>query len=173
MPPRFVFRGTLGSRLFIRRAYGRDVHPFRPNILFRLLVSEFLFWRFSGRVLNSRHAQRITEYEYSTGARLSGALAFNVMAQAGGRGRMVVNGSSQLLGSNPCERGILLPLIAEARAPPHHVMVPQTQHRLPFMNGTALVDPGRFDFLIDDQRYAYDLFGPQITPSARSTTPSE
>jgi acyl-CoA hydrolase len=135
------------------RAMQSDTLP--PNIR---IVEFFLA---PGAFLNSRHAQRhYLSANYTHVARDCLARGVNVMAQL--VARRMVNGELQLsFGSNADVSVDLLPLIEEARATGRDiVMVAQTHAQMPFMTGHALVDPGRFDFLIDDPRYDYDLFCP-------------
>jgi acyl-CoA hydrolase len=62
----------------------------------------------------------------------------------------------------------LLPLVAAMRrAGRDIVVVGETHGQMPFMTGHAQVDARQFDFLVDDPRYDYDLFGP---PHAAITT---
>src|SRR5256886_9168689 len=77
-----------------------------------------------------------------------------------------VNGELQVsFGSNPDVTVDLLPHIEASRAEGRDiVMVGQTHAQMPFMTGQALIDPGRFDFLVDDPRYDYDLFCPPNPP---------
>ena len=139
------------------RAMQSDTLP--PNIR---IVEFFLA---PGAFLNSRHAQRhYLSTNYTHVARDCLARGVNVMAQL--VARRMVNGELQLsFGSNADVSVDLLPLIEEARATGRDiVMVAQTHAQMPFMTGHALVDPGRFDFLIDDPRYDYDLFCPPNPP---------
>lgn len=139
------------------RAMQSDTLP--PNIR---IVEFFLA---PGAFLNSRHAQRhYLSANYTHVARDCLARGVNVMAQL--VARRMVNGELQLsFGSNADVSVDLLPLIEEARATGRDiVMVAQTHAQMPFMTGHALVDPGRFDFLIDDPRYDYDLFCPPNPP---------
>ncbi len=139
------------------RAMQSDTLP--PNIR---IVEFFLA---PGAFLNSRHAQRhYLSANYTHVARDCLARGLNVMAQL--VARRMVNGELQLsFGSNADVSVDLLPLIEDARATGRDiVMVAQTHAQMPFMTGHALVDPGRFDFLIDDPRYDYDLFCPPNPP---------
>ncbi len=123
------------------------------------------FFLAPGAFLNSRHAQRhYLSANYTHVARDCLARGLNVMAQL--VARRMVNGELQLsFGSNADVSVDLLPLIEDARATGRDiVMVAQTHAQMPFMTGHALVDPGRFDFLIDDPRYDYDLFCPPNPP---------
>ena len=139
------------------RAMQSDTLP--PNIR---IVEFFLA---PGAFLNSRHAQRhYLSANYTHVARDCLARGVNVMAQL--VARRMVNGELQLsFGSNADVSVDLLPLLEDARATGRDiVMVAQTHAQMPFMTGHALVDPGRFDFLIDDPRYDYDLFCPPNPP---------
>jgi len=139
------------------RAMQSDTLP--PNIR---IVEFFLA---PGAFLNSRHAQRhYLSANYTHVARDCLARGVNVMAQL--VARRMVNGELQLsFGSNADVSVDLLPLLEDARATGRDiVMVAQTHAQMPFMTGQALVDPGRFDFLIDDPRYDYDLFCPPNPP---------
>ncbi len=167
-----VARSALEARLLTplaARVFGTYVEPeyaramqsdtLPPNIR---IVEFFLA---PGAFLNSRHAQRhYLSANYTHVARDCLARGVNVMAQL--VARRMVNGELQLsFGSNADVSVDLLPLIEEARATGRDiVMVAQTHAQMPFMTGHALVDPGRFDFLIDDPRYDYDLFCPPNPP---------
>jgi acyl-CoA hydrolase len=139
------------------RAMQSDTVP--PNIR---IVEFFLA---PGAFLNSPHAQRhYLSANYTHVARDCLARGVNVIAQL--VARRMVNGELQLsFGSNADVSVDLLPLIEGARASGRDiVMVAQTHAQMPFMTGHALVDPGRFDFLLDDPRYDYDLFCPPNPP---------
>src|SRR3984893_15535564 len=139
------------------RAMQSDTVP--PNI--RIIE----FFLAPGAFLNSRHAQRhYLSANYTQVARDCLARGVNVMAQL--VARRVVNGELQLsFGSNADVSVDLLPLIEGVRATGRDiVMVAQTHAQMPFMTGHALVDPGRFDFLVDDPRYDYGLFSPPTPP---------
>jgi acyl-CoA hydrolase len=167
-----VARSALEARLLTplaARVFGTYVEPeyaramqsdtLPPNIR---IVEFFLA---PGAFLNSHHAQRhYLSANYTHVARDCLARGLNVMAQL--VARRMVNGELQLsFGSNADVSVDLLPLIEEARATGRDiVMVAQTHAQMPFMTGHALVDPGRFDFLIDDPRYDYDLFCPPNPP---------
>ncbi len=167
-----VARSALEARLLTplaARVFGTYVEPeyaramqsdtLPPNIR---IVEFFLA---PGAFLNSRHAQRhYLSANYTHVARDCLARGVNVMAQL--VARRMVNGELQLsFGSNADVSVDLLPLLEDARATGRDiVMVAQTHAQMPFMTGHALVDPGRFDFLIDDPRYDYDLFCPPNPP---------
>src|SRR5436305_3070931 len=163
-----VARSTLEARLLaplVARVFGTYVEPeyaramqtdtVPPNI--RILE----FFLAPGAFLDSRHAQRhYLSANYTHVARDCLARGVNVIAQL--VAQRSVNGELQLsLGSNPDVTVDLLPLIEGARAAGRDiVMVGQTHAQMPFMTGHALIDPGRFDFLVDHPRYDYDLFCP-------------
>jgi len=139
------------------RAMQSDTLP--PNI--RIIE----FFLAPGAFLNSRHAQRhYLSANYTHVARDCLARGVNVMAQL--VAARSVNGELQLsFGSNADVSVDLLPLIEDARATGRDIVtVAQTHAQMPFMSGYALVDPGRFDFLIDAPRYDYDLFSPPNPP---------
>ena len=167
-----VARSALEARLLTplaARVFGTYVEPeyaramqsdtLPPNI--RILE----FFLTPGAFLNSRHAQRhYLSANYTHVARDSLARGVNVIAHL--VAQRSVNGELQLsLGSNPDVTVDLLPLIEASRAEGRDiVMVGQTHAQMPFMTSHALIDPGRFDFLVDDRRYDYDLFCPPNPP---------
>src|SRR6266480_4085137 len=139
------------------RAMQTDTVP--PNV--RILE----FFLTPGAFLDSRHAQRhYLSANYTHVARDCLARGVNVIAHL--VAQRSVNGELQLsLGSNPDVTVDLLPLIEGARVAGRDiVMVGQTHAQMPFMTGHALIDPGRFDFLVDHPRYDYDLFCPPNPP---------
>jgi len=161
-----VARSALEARLLtplVARVFGSYVEPeyaramhadtVPPNI--RILE----FYLTPGAFLNSRHAQRhYLSANYTHVARDALARGVNVIAHL--VAQRSVNGALQLsFGSNTDVTVDLLPLIEASRAAGRDiVMVGQTHAQMPFMTGHAQVDPGRFDFLVDDRRYDYDLF---------------
>src|SRR5438270_1420437 len=167
-----VARSALEARLLTpltARVFGSYVEPeyaramqtdtLPPNV--RILE----FFLTPGAFLDSRHAQRhYLSANYTHVARDCLARGVNVIAHL--LAQRSVNGELQLsLGSNPDVTVDLLPLIEGARAAGRDiVMVGQTHAQMPFMTGHALIDPGRFDFLVDDPRYDYDLFCPPNPP---------
>src|SRR6267154_2125608 len=167
-----VARSALEARLLtplVARVFGSYVEPeyaramhadtVPPNI--RILE----FFLTPGAFLNSRHAQRhYLSANYTHVARDALARGVNVIAHL--VAQRSLNGALKLsLGSNTDVTVDLLPLIEASRAEGRDiVMVGQTHAQMPFMTGHALVDPGRFDFLVDDRRYDYDLFCPPNPP---------
>ncbi len=135
------------------RAMQRDALP--PNV--RVIE----FYLAPGAFLGSRHAQRnYLSANYTHVAREVLARGVNVIAHL--LARRTLDGELQLsFGSNADVTIDLLPLIEAARAAGRDiVMVGETHAQMPFMAGHALVEPRRFDFLVDDPRYDYDLFCP-------------
>jgi len=169
-----VARSALEARLLAplaARVFGTYVEPeyargmqtgtLPPNI--RIIE----FFLTPGAFLNSRHAQRhYLSANYTHVARDCLARGVNVIAHL--VAQRMVNGELQLsFGSNPDVTVDLLPLIEGARATGRDiVMVAETHAQMPFMTGHALVEPRRFDFLVDDPRYDYDLFCPPNPPLA-------
>src|SRR5579862_7506131 len=135
------------------RAMQRDALP--PNV--RVIE----FYLAPGAFLGSHHAQRnYLSANYTHVARDVLARGVNVIAHL--LARRTLAGELQLsFGSNADVTTDLLPLIEAARAAGRDiVMVGETHAQMPFMAGHALVDPRRFDFLVDEPRYDYDLFCP-------------
>jgi acyl-CoA hydrolase len=161
-------RSTLEARLldplsarvfgsYVEPDYARDLRADRLPGNVHIIE----FYLAPGALLNSGHAQRhYLSANYTHVARDALARGVNVIAQL--VARRVVDGELQLsFGSNPDVSADLLPLLAPARrAGREIVVVGETHAQMPFMTGHAQVDPRQFDFLIDDPRYDYDLFGP-------------
>jgi acyl-CoA hydrolase len=142
---------------YVEPDYARDLAADRLPANIRIVE----FYLAPGAFLHSRHAQRhYLSANYTHVARDALARGVNVIAHL--LARRVVNGGMQLsFGSNPDVTVDLLPLVAAARrAGRDIVMVGETHAQMPFMTGQAQVDAQQFDFLLDDPRYDYDLFGP-------------
>jgi len=165
-------RSPLEARLvtpLIERVFGSYVEPEYARALLsdalpaNIRVSEFFLS--PGQFLRSDQAQR--HYlcaNYTHVARDCLARGVNVIAQLLARrtqhGRMLLS-----LGSNADITADLLPLIdTQRRAGRDIVLVGETHAQMPFMTGPAQVDPQRFDLLVDDRRYDYDLFCPPNPP---------
>jgi acyl-CoA hydrolase len=169
-----VARSPLEARLLTplsARVFGTYVEPeyaravLSDTVPANIRVIEFFLT--PGAFLRSRHAQRnYLSANYTHVAREVMALGINVLAQL--VAQRTVNGELQLsLGSNPDLTEDLLPVIAEARRGGRDiVVVGETHAQLPFMTGHAVVDPSRFDFLVDSPRYDYDLYCPPNPPIA-------
>jgi acyl-CoA hydrolase len=163
-----VARSALEARLLdplVARVFGTYVEPEYA----RALAADRLppnvrvveFYLTPGAFLHSGHAQRhYLSANYTHVARDALARGVNVIAHL--LARRVVNGGMQLsFGSNPDVSVDLLPLVAPLRrAGRDIVVVGETHAQMPFTTGYAQVDPQQFDFLVDDPRYDYDLFGP-------------
>jgi acyl-CoA hydrolase len=162
-----VARSALEARLLdplVDRVFGSYVEPEYARALAadrlpaNVRVVEFFFA--PGAFLQSGHAQRhYLSVNYTLVARDALARGVNVIAQL--LARRVVNGGMQLsFGSNPDVSVDLLPLLPPLRrAGRDIVVVGETHSQMPFMEGHAQVDSRQFDFLVDDPRYDYDLFG--------------
>lgn len=125
------------------------------------------FFLAPGAFLNCAHAQQnYLSANYTQVAREVLARGVNVIAHL--VARRTQNGQLQLsLGSNPDVTLDLLPAIDAARRDGQDiVMIGETHAQMPFMTGHAQLDPQCFDFLVDDPRYDYDLFGPPNAPLA-------
>jgi acyl-CoA hydrolase len=167
-----VARSPLEARLvapLVERIFGSYVEPEYARALLKdalppnVRVIEFFLT--PGAFLNSRHAQRhYVSANYTHVAREVLTRGVNVIAHL--VARRTVNGETQLsLGSNPDVTADLLPVIEEARAAGRDiVLVGETHAQMPFMTGHALIDPRRFDFLVDGARYDYDLYCPPNPP---------
>ena len=78
-----------------------------------------------------------------------------------------VEGSTEIsFGSNPDVTADLLPLVDAARASGPGLRDHRRRciRQMPFMTGHAMFDPARFDWLVDDARYDYDLYCPPNPP---------
>lgn len=111
--------------------------------------------------LDSPYAQQhYLSANYTHVAREVLARGVNVIAQL--VARRVVDGRMELsLSCNPDVTTDLLPeLEARREAGQPVVVVGETHRQLPFMAGHAEIAPAAFDFLIDEPRYDFTLFGP-------------
>jgi acyl-CoA hydrolase len=118
-----------------------------------------------GAYVDSPHAQQnYLSANYTHVARVAMARGVNVIAHL--VARRTVAGQTQLsLGSNPDVTVDLLPLIDQAkRSGRDVVMIGQVHPQMPFMLDRALISPERFDYLVDDARYHYDLYCPPNLP---------
>ncbi|MBV8144749.1 MAG: hypothetical protein JO184_07065, partial [Gammaproteobacteria bacterium] len=153
----------LSARVFgsyVEPDYARDLRADRLPGNVRVLE----FYLAPGAFLHSFHAQRnYLSVNYTQVAQAALARGANVIAHL--VARRVVHGQLQLsFGSNPDVSVDLLQLLPAARrAGRDIVVVGETHAQMPFMTGHARVEPEQFDFLVDDPRYDYDLFGPPHT----------
>lgn len=115
-----------------------------------------------GTLLGSKQAQRnYLSANYTDVAGLAQRHGVNVVAQL--VAKRVTNGKLELsFGSNPDVTADLLDLAAAAGR--EVLLMGQVHSQMPFMPGTATVAPERFEFLVDDPRYDYDLFCPPNLP---------
>jgi acyl-CoA hydrolase len=123
------------------------------------------FFLTPGAFLGAEHAQRnYLSANYTHVAREVLARGVNVIAQL--LARRTAGGQTLLsFGSNADITGDLLPAIEAARrAGRELLLVGEIHAQMPFMTGHAQVAPERFDFLLEDPRYDFDLFGPPHPP---------
>jgi acyl-CoA hydrolase len=167
-----VARTDLERRLLepiVERVFGNYpeleyVHAMRrgdvpPNI--RIIE----FFLEPGAFLDATHAQEnYLSANYTHVVRDVMARGVNVIAHL--MARRVTEGRTELsFGSNADVTGDLLPLVDEARRRGHDcVLIGQVHRQMPFMTGHATIEPERFDWLVDDERYDYDLYGPPNPP---------
>jgi acyl-CoA hydrolase len=135
------------------RALHEDALP--PNVR----VIEFFLE--PGALLGSQHAQR--NYlcaNYTDVAQLAMSHGVNVIAQLVAK-RTAGARTELSFGSNPDVTAELLPLVDQARASGRDiVLVGEVHSQMPFMPGSAVVSPERFDWLLDHPRYDYELYCP-------------
>ena len=156
--------GPLAERVFgsyVEPEYARAMRADRlpPNVR----VIEFFLT--PGAFLGAPHAQRnYLSANYTHVAREVMAHGVNVIAQL--VARRSVNGQTLLsFGSNADVTPDLLPVIEAARREGREMLlIGEINAQMPFMTGHAQVAPERFDFLVDDPRYDFDLFCPPNPP---------
>jgi acyl-CoA hydrolase len=118
-----------------------------------------------GAYLDSAHAQQnYLSTNYTHVIRDVMARGVNVIAHL--MAKRVTGGVTELsFGSNTDVTSDLLPLVDEARRRGHDcVLLGEIHPQMPFMTGRAMIDPQRFDWLVEDERYAYDLYCPPNLP---------
>ncbi len=156
--------GPIVERVFgnyVELDYVHDLHADRVPSNVRIVE----FFLEPGAYLLSPHAQRnYLSANYTHVAREAMARGVNVLAHL--VAKRVVNGKTELsFGSNPDVTADLLPLMEAARDAGREIAVIGEVHpQMPFMPGTALVGAERFDWLIENPRYDYDLFCPPNLP---------
>lgn len=118
-----------------------------------------------GAYLASEYAQQnYLSANYTHVSRDAMARGVNVIAHV--VAKRTIEGRPQIsLGSNPDVTLDLLPLVDAARAQGRDcVLVGQVHRQMPFMTGHAMIAPERFDWLVEHERYDYDLFCPPNPP---------
>jgi len=118
-----------------------------------------------GAYLGSEHAQQnYLSSNYTHVLRDVMSRGVNVIAHL--VARRTFEGRTEIsFGSNADVTGDLLPLVDAARGSGQDcVLIGQVHRQMPFMTGHATIDPARFDWLVDDERYDYDLFCPPNPP---------
>lgn len=146
---------------YVEPEYARAVHAGRVPANVRVIE----FFLTPGAFLGALHAQRnYLSANYTHVEREVLAHGVNVVAPL--LARRTVNGQTALsFGSNPDVLADLLPHLEAARRAGREVVVVGEIHaQMPFMTGHAQVDPARFDLLVDDPRYDFDLFCPPNPP---------
>jgi len=163
-----VARAGLEARLvgpLAERIFGSYVEPeyaraMRADALpANVRVIEFFLT--PGAFIGASHAQRnYLSANYTHVAREVLARGVNVIAQL--VARRTVGGQTQLsFGSNPDVTLELLPAVESARREGRELLLIGEVHaQMPFMLGHAQISPARFDYLIDDPRYDFDLYCP-------------
>ncbi|MEJ1964275.1 MAG: acetyl-CoA hydrolase/transferase C-terminal domain-containing protein [Gammaproteobacteria bacterium] len=119
------------------------------------------FFLESGAWLGSEHAQQnYLSANYTHVMRDVMARGVNVIAHLVAK-RTYAGRTEISLGSNADVTGDLLPLAEAARSGGRDcVLIGQVHRQMPFMTGHATIAPERFDWLVDHERYDYDLFCP-------------
>jgi acyl-CoA hydrolase len=146
---------------YVEPEYARAVRASRVPANVRVIE----FFLTPGAFLGAPHAQRnYLSANYTHVAREVLAHGVNVIAQL--VARRTVNGQTQLsFGSNADVTPDLLPQVEAARRAGREIlMLGEIHAQMPFMTGHAQVAPECFDFLVDDPRYDFDLFGPPNAP---------
>jgi acyl-CoA hydrolase len=154
------FLEPLTQRLFgndVPLDYVRDLHQncIPPNVE----IVEFFFY--PGALLHVGHSQRhYVSTNYTHVARDLVAQGVNVIAQLVAK-RTVEARAEFSLGSNPDITIDLLELLAPQRRQGRDVVViGEVNRNMPFMYGPAAVAADTFDFLLEHDRYDYELFAP-------------
>jgi hypothetical protein len=118
-----------------------------------------------GAYLDSAHAQQnYLSANYTHVIRDVMARGVNVIAHL--MAKRVTGGQTELsFGSNADVTADMLPLVDAARRGGRDcVLIGQIHGQMPFMGGHAAIDPERFDWIIEDPRYDYDLYCPPNLP---------
>jgi acyl-CoA hydrolase len=154
------FLEPLTERLFgndVPLDYVRDLHEdsVPPNVE----IVEFFFY--PGALLHVGHSQRHhVSTNYTHVARDLAVQGVNVIAQLVAK-RSVDGRTEFSLGSNPDITIDLLELLAQQRRQGREVVViGEVNRNMPFMFGPAAVAGDTFDFLLEHDRYDYELFAP-------------
>jgi acyl-CoA hydrolase len=150
--------GPIVERVFGTYVELEYVHAMRrgdvpPNIR---IVEFFLE---PGAWLNSEHAQQhYLSSNYTHVMRDVLARGVNVIAHLVAK-RTVAGRTELSFGSNADIPGTLLADAARAQGK-DCVLIGQVHRQMPFMTGHAMIAPERFDWLVESERYDYDLFCP-------------
>jgi acyl-CoA hydrolase len=154
------FLEPLTQRLFgndVPLDYVRDLHE---NCVPRNVeIVEFFFY--PGALLHVEHSQlHHVSTNYTHVVRDLAARGVNVIAQL--IAKRTIDGRTEFsLGSNPdVTIDLLESLVPQRRQGKEVVVIGEVNRNMPFMFGPAAVGADTFDFLLDHDRYDYDLFGP-------------
>ena len=118
-----------------------------------------------GAWLHSEHAQQnYLSANYTHVTRDVMARGVNVIAHL--VAKRTFEGRTEIsFGSNADVTADLLPLADASRSAGRDcVLIGQVHRQMPFMTGHATIAPERFDWLVDHERYDYDLFCPPNPP---------
>jgi len=156
--------GPIVERVFGNYVELEYVHAMkRGDVPANIRIVEFFLE--PGAWLNSDHAQQhYLSSNYTHVMRDVLARGVNVIAHL--VAKRTVDGRAELsFGSNADVTGDLLPLVEAARAQGKDcVVIGQVHRQMPFMTGHAMIAPERFDWLVDHERYDYELFCPPNPP---------
>ena len=154
------FLEPLTNRLFgndVPLDYVRDLHE--QNVPPNVEIVEFFLS--PGALLHVGHSQRhYVSTNYTHVARDLAARGVNVIAQL--IAKRTIDGQSEFsLGSNPdVTIDLLESLVPQRRQGREVVVIGEVNRNMPFMFGPAAVGADTFDFLLEHERYDYELFAP-------------
>ena len=154
-----IVERVFGNYVELEYAHAMKRGDVPPNIR---IVEFFLE---PGAWLNSEHAQQhYLSSNYTHVMRDVLARGVNVIAHL--VAKRTVEGRTELsFGSNADVTADLLPLVDVARGQGKDcVLIGQVHRQMPFMTGHATIAPERFDWLVEHERYDYDLFCPPNPP---------
>jgi acyl-CoA hydrolase len=154
------FLEPLTERLFgndVPLDYVRDLHE--NCIPQNVEIVEFFFY--PGALLHVEHSQlHHVSTNYTHVARDLAAQGVNVIAQL--IAKRNIDGRTEFsLGSNPdVTIDLLESLVPQRRQGREVVVIGEVNRNMPYMLGPAAVGADTFDFLLDHERYDYELFAP-------------
>ncbi|MET0384857.1 MAG: acetyl-CoA hydrolase, partial [Polyangiales bacterium] len=123
------------------------------------------FYYQAGKYLKNPAAQRdYISANFTHVARDLLARGVNVIVQAAKRGELDGKPMLSLSSNTDVSIDLLRGLRAKESAGAKVAVAAQLNDQLPFMHGQALIEPERFDFVVDDPRGHHTLFGPPKQP---------